>query len=145
MCFTAPWRDVIDANDNIWTWLGQDIARVEFPHYHSVSGGHLRSVTSDNLTFTSNHKSVIITVSWGGGIDLKGSFAVYVSMVDIPIIWACQVTDPWRHKSNLWRHRCDTASSMSTIRPKYSTEMHHVQNWTGNTLTLVKVPCRYDR
>ena len=45
-------------------------------------------------------------------------------MVDIPIICACQITDPWRHKSDLWRHRCDTASSMSTIRPKYSTEMH---------------------
>ena len=51
-------------------------------------------------------------------------FAVYVSMVDIPNIFACQVTDPWRHKSYLWRHRCDTASSMSTIRPKHSTEMH---------------------
>ena len=27
-------------------------------------------------------------------VDLKGSFAVYVSVVDIPIICACQVTDP---------------------------------------------------
>ena len=67
---------------------------------------------------------MIITVSWGGGCDLKGSFTVYVSVVDIPIIFACQVTDSWRHKSDLWRHRCDTALSMSTIRPKYSTEMH---------------------
>ena len=39
----------------IWTWLGQDIARVEFPHCHSVPWGHLRSATSDILTFTSNH------------------------------------------------------------------------------------------
>ena len=54
-CFTAPRRDTIDANDNIWTWLGQDIARAEFPHCHSVPWGHLRSLTSDNLTFASNH------------------------------------------------------------------------------------------
>ena len=57
-------------------------------------------------------------------VDLKGYFAVYVSVVDIPIICACQVTDLWRHKPDLWRHRCDTASSMSIIRPKYLTEMH---------------------
>ena len=67
---------------------------------------------------------VIITVSWGGGFELKGSFAVYVSVVDILIICACQVKDPWRHKSDLWGHRCDTASSISIISPKYSTEMH---------------------
>ena len=54
-CFTAPWSDAFDANDNIWTCLGQDIARVESAHCHSVPWGHLRSVTSDNLTFTSNH------------------------------------------------------------------------------------------
>ena len=30
-CFTAPWRDAIDANDNIWTWLGQVIARGVIP------------------------------------------------------------------------------------------------------------------
>ena len=123
-CFTAPWRDAIDENDNIWTWLGQDVARIEFPHCHSVPWGHLRSVTSDNLTFTSNHIFIIITVSWDGGFGLKGSFPVYVSTVDIPIICACQVTDPWRHKSDLWRHQRDTASSMSTLRPKYSTEIH---------------------
>ena len=67
---------------------------------------------------------MIITVSWGGRFEFKGSFAVYVSVVDIPIICARQVTDPWRHKSDLWRHRYDTASSMSTNRPKYSTKMH---------------------
>ena len=71
---------------------------------------------------------MIITVSWGGGFDLKGSFAV-VSVVDIPIICACQVTDPWRHKSDLWRHRCDTASFMSTIRAHGIPEMH--QNTTS--------------
>ena len=29
-CFTETWRGAIDANDKIGTWLGQDIARVEF-------------------------------------------------------------------------------------------------------------------
>ena len=67
---------------------------------------------------------MILTVSWGGGFELKGYFAVYVCVADIPIIYACQVTDPWRHKSDLWRHRDDNVSYLSTKRPKYSTEMH---------------------
>ena len=56
---------------------------------------------------------------------MKGSFAVYESMVDIPSICACQVTAP-ADVINLTYDviGCDTASSMSTIRPKYSTEMH---------------------
>ena len=46
----------IDANDNIWTWLGQDVARLEFAHCRLGHRGHLRSVTSVDLTFTSNHE-----------------------------------------------------------------------------------------
>ena len=49
-------------------------------------------------------------------------------MTDIPIIFECQVAGSWRHKFDLWRHRCDTVSFMSVIHPKYSTEMH--QNTT---------------
>ena len=45
-------------------------------------------------------------------------------MTDIPIIFECQAVDSWRHKFDLWRHRGDTVSFMSTIHPKYSTEMH---------------------
>ena len=45
-------------------------------------------------------------------------------MTDIPIIFECQIADSWRHKFDLWRHRADTVSFMSTIHPKYSTEMH---------------------
>ena len=45
-------------------------------------------------------------------------------MTYIPIIFEYQVADSWRHKFDLWRHRGDTASSISTIQPKYSTEMH---------------------
>ena len=67
---------------------------------------------------------VFRTVSLGGGFELNGSFGIYITMTDIPIICACQVTDPWRQKSDLWRHRCDTGPSMSTKRPTYSTEMH---------------------
>ena len=68
------------------------------------------------------------TVSLGGGFELNGSFGIYVTMTDIPIIFECQVADSWRHKFDLWRHRGDTVSFMSTIHPKYSTEMH--QNTT---------------
>ena len=49
-------------------------------------------------------------------------------MTDIPIIFECQVADSWRHKFDLWRHRGDTVSFMSTIHPKYSTEMHQKHN-----------------
>ena len=41
-------------------------------------------------------------------------------MTDIPIIFECQVADSWRHKFDLWRHRGDTVSFMSTIHPKYT-------------------------
>ena len=68
------------------------------------------------------------TVSLGSGIVLHGSFRIYVTMTDIPIIFECQVADSWRHKFDLWRHRGDTVLFMSTIHPKYSTEMH--QNTT---------------
>ena len=68
------------------------------------------------------------TVSQGGGFELNGSFGIYVTMTDVPIIFECQVADSWRHKFDLWRHRGDTVSFMSTIHPKYSTEMH--QNTT---------------
>ena len=68
------------------------------------------------------------TVSLGGGFELNGSFGIYVTITDIPIIFECQVADSWRHKFDLWRHRDDTVSFMSTIHPKYSTEMH--QNTT---------------
>ena len=64
------------------------------------------------------------TVSLGGGFELNGSFGIYVTMTDIPIIFECQVADSWSHKFDLWRHRGDTVSFMSTIHPKYSTEMH---------------------
>ena len=87
------------------------------------------------------------TVSLGVWLELNGSFGIYVTMTDIPIIFECQVADSWRHKFDLWRHRGDTVSFMSTIHSKYSTEMHQnthsMQNWTGNT--LVKVSCRYDQ
>ena len=36
--------------------------------------------------------------------------------------------DSWRHKFDLWRHRGDTVSFMSTTHPKFSTEIH--QNTT---------------
>ena len=121
-CFTAPWRDAIDANDNILTWLGQDIARVEFAYCHSAPWGYLRSVTSDNLTFTSNRIICDYNRFLRWWIRFEGFFCRLCFRGTI--ISACQVMDPWRHKSDLWRHRCDTASSMSTIRPKYSTEMH---------------------
>ena len=68
------------------------------------------------------------TVSLGDGFELNGSFGIYVTMTDILIIFECQVADSWRHKFDLWRHRGDTVSFMSTIHPKYSTEMH--QNTT---------------
>ena len=64
------------------------------------------------------------TVSLGGGFELNGSFGIYVTMTDIPIIFECQVADSWRHKFDLWRHRADTVSFMSIVHPKYSTEMH---------------------
>ena len=69
---------------------------------------------------------MIITVSSGGGFDLKGAFAVYVSVVDIPIICACQVRSRIRDVINLTYDviMCVTVSSTSTIRPKYSTQMH---------------------
>ena len=68
------------------------------------------------------------TVSLGGGFELNGSFGIYVTITDIPIRFECQVADSWRHKFDLWRHRGDTVSFMSTIHPKYSTEMY--QNTT---------------
>ena len=71
---------------------------------------------------------VFRTVSLGGGFELNGSFGIYITMTDIPIIFECQVADSWRHKFDLRRHRGDTVSFMSTIHPKYSTEMH--QNTT---------------
>ena len=40
----------------IWTWLGQDVARLELAHCRLGHRGHLRSVTSVDLTFTSNHE-----------------------------------------------------------------------------------------
>ena len=54
--------------------------------------GHLRSVTSVDLTFTSNHEFVFRTVSLGG-FELNGSFGIYVITTDIPIIFECQVAD----------------------------------------------------
>ena len=60
------------------------------------------------------------TVSLGGGFELNGSFGIYITMTDIPIIFECQVADSWRHKFDLWRHRGDTVSFMSTIHPKYT-------------------------
>ena len=44
-CFLATWLGAIDANDNIWTLLGQDIDRLEFAHCRLGHRGHLRSVT----------------------------------------------------------------------------------------------------
>ena len=109
----------IDANDNIWTWLGQDVARLEFAHCQWPRlTSHLPQITN----------FVLRTVSLGGGFVLHGSFRIYVTMTDIPIIFEYQVADSWRHKFDLWRHRGDTVSFMSTIHPKYSTEMH--QNTT---------------
>ena len=109
----------IDANDNIWTWLGQDVARLEFAHRQWPRlTWHLPQITN----------FVLRTVSLGGGFVLHGSFRIYVTMTDIAIIFECQVADSWRHKFDLWRHRGDTVSFMSTIHTKYSTEMH--QNTT---------------
>ena len=68
--------------------------------------------------------------------------AVYVSVVDIPIIFACQVTDPWRHKSDLWRHRCDTASSMSSalyalnIQPRCIKTLQIRRWWRSHAATI---------
>ena len=109
----------IDANDNIWTWLGQDVARLEFAHCQCPRlTSHLPQITN----------FVLRTVSLRGGFVLHGSFRIYVTMTDTAIIFECQVADSWRHKFDLWRHRGDTVSFMSTIHPKYSTEMH--QNTT---------------
>ena len=107
--------DDIDANDNIWTWLGQDITRVQFAHFRFAPWGHLRSVTSVNLTFTLNHRICDYNrfLRWWIRFErffyrlcFRGRYTNHM----------CMSTDPWRHKSDLWRHRCDTASSMSTIQ-----------------------------
>ena len=36
---------------------------------------------------------VFRTVSLDGGFELNGSFGIYITMTDIPIIFECQVAD----------------------------------------------------
>ena len=69
------------------------LPRLEFAHCRLGHRGHLRSVISVDLTFTSNHEFRVRTVSLGGGFELNGSFGIYVTMTDIPIIFECQVAD----------------------------------------------------
>ena len=81
-------------------------------------------MTSVDLTFTSNHEFRVSNRFARWWTRIEWFFCIYVTMTDIPIIFACQVADSWRHKFDLWRYRGDTVSFMSTIHPKYSTEMH---------------------
>ena len=62
--------------------------------------------------------------NWKIILPFMFSWQIYQSYMLSVYVHVGHVGHMWRHKSDLWgRHRCDTASSMSTIRPKYSTKM----------------------
>ena len=50
-------------------------------------------MTSVDLTFTSNHEFRVSNRLLGGGFELNGSFGIYATMTDTPIIFECQVAD----------------------------------------------------
>ena len=74
-------------------FLGQDIVRHDCAHHHVTPKGHLRSLTSVDLTHTQNH--VFFCDFYGflsGGFEYNDYICMNVIDTDPPLTCACNDT-----------------------------------------------------